>query len=166
MIYFGRDCNLTLAIAGLKPKVKLLNEKLGGTTIADPYVKGIWSTKSSKMSICIWKLRWSKLLYFNKMREWGMQYPIKCVMCDHSVESLGHLSLNCPYTRRMWDTFIDTTYRILWQIMGYRGIEYSLDWRDYRRDWAVQLFLPMLGTTLDCPISVCVVCLGWMQLVV
>lgn len=84
-------------------------ESIRPSSNLDPLAGGIWTTKSLKMSITLWRLRWNHLHNFDRLCSWHIQCPAKCVLCDESDETLDHLFFNCGFSHELWTKFTRCT---------------------------------------------------------
>lgn len=92
-------------VPDLQPTMSNLYSYFRLTAPADPFTCGIWSDQASNMSLCKWRLRWNNLHCFKRLREWRMQVPDKCLLCDKEDETAPHLFINCDYSRALWNMF-------------------------------------------------------------
>lgn len=91
--------HLKSVMVDARPMMKCIYDRLKPRVDLDPYAKGIWSSLSTKMSICFWRLRWSKLICFNKLQQWGVSFLIFYILCNREEETTSHLLLNYPYSK-------------------------------------------------------------------
>lgn len=85
---------------GSKPSQNIFNSIPLPTEI-DPLTSRILITQSLNMSITIWHLQWKKLYMFDKLQEWRINCPRKCVLCSNEDETIEHLFIKCSFTREL-----------------------------------------------------------------
>lgn len=73
-IVCGPNYTLRITILELRHTVDIWH-RLKFLAVMGLYASGIWCNISSKVSICLWRLRWSRFICFQKLQLWGVEYP-------------------------------------------------------------------------------------------
>ncbi|CAL1400945.1 unnamed protein product [Linum trigynum] len=66
--------------------------------------KSIWKSMiPTKICGFLWLVWHKKILTLDNLKKRGMQLASRCVLCYKNEESINHIMVECPYTRRVWD---------------------------------------------------------------
>ena len=117
---------------------------------ADPLAEGVWTCRTSKMAITLWRLRWNRLHTFNRLRQWGQEVPDVCTLCGEVDETPEHLFLNCNFSRELWLKFTDGKHFMENSECSETVSRRPPDWRRHRGPPTNVKTLTLLGAALEC----------------
>lgn len=81
----------------------------------DPLACGIWSCRSSKMSVVLWCLRWNHLHTFSRLQDWRIQTSDHCVLCGIEDETPGNLFWNSQYIQPILLAMMTFAGDVIWK---------------------------------------------------
>ena len=84
----------------------------------DMLAEGIWSKMPTKFSILLWRVKWDHLNTFRKLRNWRVQVPPACLLCNLEDETRSHLFFNCFYSRSLLIPLAEHLDFAFWKIMN------------------------------------------------
>ncbi|XP_019085519.1 PREDICTED: uncharacterized protein LOC109126437 [Camelina sativa] len=71
-----------------------------------PWHKSVWfKHRIPKHAFICWVAAWNRLHTRDRLRNWGLNVPALCPLCDTHPESRDHLFFQCEYSASIWTFF-------------------------------------------------------------
>ncbi|KAG7588723.1 Zinc finger CCHC-type superfamily [Arabidopsis suecica] len=74
--------------------------------VSVPWHKSVWfKDQIPKHAFICWVVAWNRLHTRDRLRNWGMNIPSSCVLCNSHDESRDHLFFQCRFSSEIWRFF-------------------------------------------------------------